>query len=183
MNCAPGVGFREVESTDMALLHRWHNQPHVKEWYDRDLDLSTLESVAALYDGGGRKSRTRSYMILVEQEPVGYIQTYLIDDYPDYSRYLDVDENAAGVDLFIGEPDFVHRGLGAVILRRFLADVVFTQPGPASCIVGPEPRNRIAIRAYEKAGFRYLKTVQIPGEPETEALMRIAAEDFHDTRR
>jgi RimJ/RimL family protein N-acetyltransferase len=41
-----------------------------------------------------------------------------------------------------------------------------------ACFMGPEPDNRIAIRTYEKAGFRHLKTVRIPGgDTEYEYLM------------
>lgn len=173
----PAVSFRKVESADTALLHLWHNQPHVKRWYDEDLDLSTVESVAEIY-ASEDQGHTRGYIILCGQQPIGYIQTYLIRDYPDYGRHLDLDEDAAGVDLFIGDADYVHKGLGPRILRRFLADIVFASPGITSCVVGPEPGNKAAIRAYEKAGFRYLRTVQIPGEPEPEALMRITAEEF-----
>ena len=46
-----------------------------------------------------------------------------------------------------------------------------------SCIIGPAQNNHAAIRAYEKAGFKYLKTVSIPGELEPEYLMRIGRED------
>ena len=39
-------------------------------------------------------------------------------------------------------------------------------------------RNRAAIRAYEKAGFTYLKTVEIPDEDDPEYLMRLARADL-----
>jgi aminoglycoside 6'-N-acetyltransferase len=51
-----------------------------------------------------------------------------------------------------------------------------------SCIIDPEPANRIAIRAYEKAGFRYVKTVKVPAEPQPAYLMRISRGDFFDGR-
>ncbi|HWF10171.1 MAG TPA: GNAT family N-acetyltransferase, partial [Bryobacteraceae bacterium] len=165
------------ESADIALLHRWHNEPHVKAWYDRDLDLSTPESVAEIY-ASEDQSHTQGYIVLWGGAPIGYIQTYRIRDYPYYSRHLDLDEDAAGVDLFIGEAGYIHKGFSAHILRGFLAAVVFARPGTSSCVVGPEPANKAAIRAYEKAGFRYLKTVQIPGEPEPEELMGITIEEF-----
>ena len=50
--------------------------------------------------------------------------------------------------------------------------------GARSCIIDPEPDNKIAIRAYEKAGFRYLKTVQIPTEAHPSYLMRIERADL-----
>lgn len=37
--------------------------------------------------------------------------------------------------------------------------------------------SQIAIRAYEKAGFRHVKTVQVAKDPEPGYLMRIAKEN------
>jgi RimJ/RimL family protein N-acetyltransferase len=48
----------------------------------------------------------------------------------------------------------------------------------ASCVIGPEPKNAAAIRAYAKAGFRHWKTIQQPDEPEPEWLMRLAKGDL-----
>jgi RimJ/RimL family protein N-acetyltransferase len=62
-------------------------------------------------------------------------------------------------------------------LRRFLPEVVFRQEDVGVCVIGPEPKNLAAVRAYEKAGFRYFKTIQVPGEPEPEHLMRIEREE------
>ena len=42
----------------------------------------------------------------------------------------------AGIDLFIGEVQFHHRGLGAPIIRQFLNDIVFSDPAVESCIIG-----------------------------------------------
>ena len=94
------------------------------------------------------------------------MQTYRIIDYPDYSRQIEMGENVAGLDLFIGHPGYIHRGLGKHILTRFLDEIVFRMPGITECCVGPEPGNAVAIRAYEKAGFRHLKTVTVDGELE-----------------
>ena len=38
---------------------------------------------------------------------------------------------------------------------------------------GSDERNAIAIRAYEKAGFRYFKTIRLPDEDAPEYLMHI----------
>jgi RimJ/RimL family protein N-acetyltransferase len=178
--CDPAaISFRRVEMADMPLLHRWLNASHVREWYAKD--PRTLEAVLEKYGPRVRgEAPTDPYLILHEGEPVGYIQTYLIRDYPEYSRALDLDEaeNAAGVDLYIGEPVYLRRGLGSAALRRFVREIVFADASVTSCILGPEPENAAAIRAYEKAGFRYLKTVRVPGEPAPEYLMRATREDL-----
>jgi RimJ/RimL family protein N-acetyltransferase len=114
-------------------------------------------------------------VILLGGAPIGFIQTYLIRDHPEYAQAVQVGEGAAGVDLFIGEESAVHRGLGPQILRRFLHEIVFGGLGASACIIGPQPENASAIRAYEKTGFKHLKTVQSPGSPGEgrEYLMRI----------
>lgn len=56
--------------------------------------------------------------------------------------------------------------------------MVFGKTDAESCIVGPEPANQVAIRAYEKAGFRYLKTVEVTEEDQPEYLMRVTRDDF-----
>lgn len=125
-----------------------------------------------------REVPTDPYLILYTERPIGYIQTYRISDHPAYNQYVQADEHTAGLDLFIGEEEYIHRGLGSSILREFLQQVVFAQDWAESCVVGPEQDNRIAIRAYEKVGFRYWKMVQIPDEPQPEILLRIHRRDI-----
>jgi RimJ/RimL family protein N-acetyltransferase len=171
------IAFRSLAHADLPLLHRWLNTPHVLEWWDRP--GPSLEQVQEEYfprtEG---QAPTHCYLILYDDAPIGFIQTYLIRDHPEYSRHVQVEDAAAGLDLLIGDPAYVHRGLGAAILRCFLRDVVFVRPDVESCVIGPAVTNEVAIRAYEKAGFTYLKTVQIPNEEEPEYLMRIAREDL-----
>ena len=50
-------------------------------------------------------------------------------------------------------------------------------PDVTCCVIGPAASNAIAIRAYEKAGFRHLNTIVVPGEDEPEYLMRATPED------
>lgn len=168
------LGIRPLNAADVTLLHHWRNTPHVVRWYKPALSLE--EAYAKYVPRTRGEEPTRAYLILYAGQPIGYIQVYRIRDYPEYQKYVQVEEDAAGVDLFIGEPDFVHRGLGAPILRCFLREVVFADPAIHLCIIGPEPENRAAIRAYQKAGFRHFKTVQLPDEDAPAYLMRIERE-------
>lgn len=154
-------------------MHKWHNEPHVLEWYYEEQDMGTLEAVETMYApyvNGQEKSE--GYIILINSVPAGFIQTYLISDYPDYNKYVQADEHAAGLDLFIGEADLLHKGFGPKIIEKFLNQIVFSKPRIQSCIIGPEPKNLAAIKAYQKAGFEYFKTIQCPNEPEPEYLMK-----------
>ena len=169
------ISFRPLTEEDLPLMHRWLNTPHVLEWWDKP--GPSIEEVWEKYHPRVMgEEHTDCYIILYVEQPIGMIQTYMIDDYSEYGRQVQVGEGAAGIDLFIGDPQYVHRGLGAPLLRAFSRDVVFAQPEVRDCIIGPAISNRSAIRAYQKAGFTYIKTAEVSGEDEPEYLMRLARE-------
>ena len=159
------IRFRALNRGDLPLMHRWLNTPHVVEWWPDE--AVALDEIVAKYtpriDG---LEDVRCFVIVHGDRPIGYIQEYPLG------------EHSAGIDLFIGEVEFHHRGLGAPIIRQFLNDVVFANPAIESCLIDPAVSNREAIRAYEKAGFRFLRTVTNPGEPEPAHLMRITRAEF-----
>lgn len=166
------VTFRPLERGDFPLMQRWLNTPHVVRWWDKP--GPALEEVESKYlPRILGEELTDCYVVLEDGREIGYVQTYIIADHPEYHKLVDVPERAAGLDVFIGELDCVHRGLGPHLLREFMRTIVFDEPGVESCIIGPAMSNASAIRAYEKAGFRHLKTIMIPDEEEPERLMRI----------
>jgi RimJ/RimL family protein N-acetyltransferase len=171
------ISFRRLRASDLELMHRWLNAPHVRRWwYAEGTSYAEIEE-HYLPATEGREA-TKPFLILHRDEPIGYVQSYRIsaEDDETYASLVDV-EDSAGVDLFIGEPQYLHRGLGLHLIRRFLSEQVFSDPRIAVCVIGPEPKNFAAIRANEKAGFRFFKTIQVPGEPEPEYLMRLSRGD------
>jgi len=173
---ATKIRFQKLRMADLPLMHKWLATDEVRQWYGKQ-DTSYQQVVEQYSPAINGQEPTDCFLIVYTDTPIGYIQTYKISDYPDYSQYLQVSDDAAGVDLFIGEVAYLHQGLGCLILKRFLREIVFVNPAMGSCILGPEPQNKVAIRAYEKAGFRYLKTVQIPDEEEPEYLMSISKDE------
>jgi RimJ/RimL family protein N-acetyltransferase len=174
------IGFRRMTMDDLPVLHQWLQVPQVLEWWWGGV-APTHEAMMEKYGPHIlSESATQAYFILHAERPIGYIQTYRIGDYPEYAAAVGADEEAAGVDLLIGEAAYLHKGLGSHILRQFLRAVVFAADDIDSCIIGPSEANAIAIRAYEKAGFRYFKTIPSTNEPTPEYLMRIARDDLAD---
>src|ERR1700730_13119143 len=171
------IHFRTLDRGDLPLMHRWLNTPHVVEWWPDE--ALTLDQIIAKYapriDG---KEDVRCFVIVHGDAPIGYIQEYPIAEDSEYAQHIAPAERGAGIDLFIGEVEFHHRGLGASIIRQFLSDVVFGDRSDESSIIDPAVSNRGAIRAYEKAGFRFFETITNPGEAEPLYLMKIAREEF-----
>jgi RimJ/RimL family protein N-acetyltransferase len=93
------------------------------------------------------------------------IQTYLAADYPEFGAFVD-DPEVAGVDLLMGEEALIGLGLGPEVLSAFVREVV-----RAPCAATVEPGNRRSWRAFEKAGFPYVRDVEEDGRPQR--LMRL----------
>lgn len=108
------------------------------------------------------------YIIELDGRPIGAIQSYRVDDHPGYAAHVALGRAAIGIDLFIGEPDLVGKGHRPRLIRAFLRDVAFPRYRIDLCVIGPTRGNAAAIRAYEKAGFRFLKTYVEPDSREPE---------------
>lgn len=176
----PGrIGFRRLAMADLPLLHRWLNAPHVSAWWGAGPSRETVEREYGASVRG--EDAVAPYLIRYAAAPIGYIQTYRLADHPDFAAAIGITEDAAGVDLFIGEVGYLHRGLGSAILIRCLREIVFADGAVESCIIDPAVSNLVAIRAYEKVGFRHLKTVPVPDEPEPAYLMRLGRDEFEGT--
>jgi RimJ/RimL family protein N-acetyltransferase len=177
MSEAPAIGFRPLAMDDLPLMHRWLREPHVRQWwYDTAKTIDEIRAKYAPRISGAEP--TRCFIIEHGCQGIGYIQTYRIRDYPDYGRHVGAPEGCAGMDLFIGEPKMLGCGIGTRVVAAFLRSIVFADAAIGSCAIGPEQGNRRAIHAYEKAGFRYWKTVVVPGEPAPEYLMLVTRHDF-----
>ena len=148
------------------------------EWYDKDKE-NTVEEIEKRYSPkiNGEKP-TDSYLVLYGNNPVAYIQTYHVNDWPEFGDYLGYDNHTASIDLFIGDASVRGQGFGSMMIQKFLKEIVFANPITEICVIGPEPNNKRAIKSYEKAGFKYVKTVQIPNEPTPTYLMELQKESF-----
>jgi aminoglycoside 6'-N-acetyltransferase len=165
------VGFRPLRQADLRLMYEWLRREHVRRWWD---DHETYEDVVEHYLPSleGRRP-TDLYLILLDDRPVGFIQTYLVTDHPEYADLVGVGSGVAGVDLFIADEELTGKGLGPEVLLRFLGEVVFSEPGTIACIADPDVRNTASIRAFEKAGFRRAGEFFDPSDGETHALLRL----------
>jgi len=176
--------FAPLREDDLDLVRRWLLQPHVQRWWDEGLKTPYPDAEIADYrEAIQGNDPTYRYVAHIDGRPVGLLQHYRIADDPEYAEALALNEDAIGVDLFIGESALIGRGHGSAMLRQFLRDVAFPFHGIEVCVIGPSVKNLAAIRAYEKAGFRPLREVQIQGESDPEFLMRLTARDLHSMQK
>jgi RimJ/RimL family protein N-acetyltransferase len=167
-----GITFRPLQSDDLLRMYHWLRDTDVSRWYGAEPETLAEVEMKYLARISGEEP-VQCYIVSYQDQPVAYIQWYRIDHDANYAAALAVDPDAAGVDLFIGETHFRYQGFGSLLLQEFLRGIVFSDPTISCCVIAPTPSNTSAIRAYQKAGFRHIKTVDVPGEPEQEFVMII----------
>ena len=158
------VTFRRLVDADLPLLHRWLNEPGIVAWWEGD-DVS-WEGVVRDYGEATTDPYLEHWLALVDEVPVGWIQCYRLADEPEEAEAffaLGVDQDAAGIDYLLGEPEARGQGLGTEMVRAFVHDIVFPQhPGWTQACAAPSAGNTASWRALEKAGFRFLGEVPDP---------------------
>ncbi len=148
-------------------LRDWLNTPHVYAWWGRERlpesiggagkAAATLDEVHR--DFGVGDADTHYYMTLLDGRPIGLTQWCRVDDYAGYPEMLGV-VDAVGIDLLIGEEGATGRGIGTRIIRQFTQKVAMPGSGLNVAVADPEEANVASWRAFEKAGYRHIKTFE-----------------------
>ena len=140
---AKDIRLVPVRSEDLCLLQHWLCRPHVVRWWgDPDQALASVK----------RHSPTEHAVISVDRRPVGYVCWQR----PSSSELAlaglsSLPTDHVDVDILIGEPHYLGRGIGPVALKMVVDRL---RPGGVSSVgVGTDAEHARAHRAFEKAGF------------------------------
>jgi len=155
------ITFRQCELADAKLMREWCKQnEYTRHWYyfDKVPRLSTFE----------RKIREkkqlkdwRFYIVQIDGKDIGYIQSYPVDGNGNWTKQVKVKECCASIDYFIGDINYIHKGLGKLILLEYIKKQV--KPlGFEYALISPDPENTANRNLVEKCGFTYIKTVGVP---------------------
>lgn len=163
--------FKSVSENYFDLLFTWLNTGTVLKWYRYGKPISKDEIVKEYSPTVNLK--TKKYIIVKNEVPVGFIKTYLIRDYPEYFKNLELNDNPAAFDIFIADT-YQNQGIGLATIKQFIPEIIRINPVSNRIIIGPAQSNQRAINTYKKAGFKFLKLIKIPEEIESEYLMELS---------
>jgi len=161
------ISFRPLMKEDLPALRAWLETPHVKEWWRDDVEESIADYAKEIEEG----SATSFFVIVVDGRSVGMIQSYRVDAYEEYRAGVRIDD-AAAVDLLIGDASQTGGGLGPRVIEAFVEQVVkHRYPEARFLVASPSINNARSIRAFEKAGFVKRHVAHFPSEPDPEQVM------------
>jgi RimJ/RimL family protein N-acetyltransferase len=152
------LDFRRLTEDDLPLLRRWLKEPHVAEYWQEPQDEAEFRDK---YLNVLTARDVRAHIVYIDDVPIGYIQDYqacLVGG----GWWPDAKPGVFGIDQFIGQPDWVGKGLGAKLIRGFVGRL-FSDPSVEEIIVDPHPKNSRAIHVYEKVGFKRRGLTRTPG--------------------
>lgn len=152
------ITFKHLSFSDIPLVHRWFNMPHVQAFYSlRSWSENEVFNKLKPYITG--ENPVFGFIISLDDLPIGYVQYYRLADFPwpEQALFDEVIRHAAGIDLFIGDPDYLGKGYGTRILNQILTQLIWPQFD--YCIVDPDIRNNAMIRCSEKLGFKQHKII------------------------
>jgi RimJ/RimL family protein N-acetyltransferase len=160
---ADSFTFNPLARADFPTMLRWLNNPAVSKWWgEPPASIDELEGKhVPRLDG---REQVFGFIAHYSDTPMGYLQWYRLSTEPDHPAVGLAPESSAAIDLFIGEDDYRHRGLGRVLIRAFLTEIVFAEPDVKHCAIDPCVDNTAAIAAYRKTGFREIGLAPNPHE-------------------
>lgn len=144
---APTVRLRLATPADAPMLRAWDEQPHVvassgahdeEGWWDDELP---------------REVPWREFLIAeANGVPVGVMM--VIDPAEEETHYWgDCPPNLRAIDIWIGPPEWLGRGVGTQMMRLAAAHC-FADPAVEAILIDPLAENLRARRFYERLGFR-----------------------------
>jgi aminoglycoside 6'-N-acetyltransferase len=156
--------FRSVAWDDFALLERWLHAPEVVRWRG-----DPAEQLALLREDMDEPAMT---MLLVsgDDRPFAYAQHYEVHTWPQ-PHLAALPPRSRAIDAFIGEPETLGVGHGAMFLRLLAEALVHDGAPPVA--IDPDVDNERALRGYANGGFRGDTIVETEAGPAV--LMRFQA--------
>lgn len=145
------ISFIPIQETDFPNIYKWLHTEHVKQWWENL--PQTLEQVEEKYTKRMNEGIISTYIINVDNTPIGLIQSYVENDYEIY----EINTPGVGIDLFIGESSYLGKGLGTKVIKTYIKDIVNKQYTQKFITIDPDARNKRAVKCYQNVGFKTVK--------------------------
>ena len=151
-----------MRDVDLPMLPEWIGRAHVREWWTGEEADLPAEAFRELYlPRVMAVEQVRPYIALLEGRPIGYAQSYVAKGSGGgWWEGID-DPGVRGIDQFLCDASDLGKGLGTRMVKAFV-ERLFSDPAVTRIQTDPDPANARAIRCYEKAGFRAVKTIVTP---------------------
>lgn len=146
------ISFRNLEykEQDYKLLYNWCSNSFVYEWFEQR--KLSYEEIKDKYKNKLENKIQDLFIITYNNIDIGLVQIYK------YNNNLKIEElkcykNIYEYDLFIGEKEYLSKGLGTNIIK-LVNKMIYRTYNADAIILRPFKRNIRAVKCYEKCNFK-----------------------------
>lgn len=171
--------FKPAVESQRELIHQWLQQDYISEWiHGQGLHntLSGLEKFLqhqAKGEGLDRQTEITQHWIGYDgDKPFVYLLTSNVfkNTADIFAKYSELDGFAITLDIFIGNTEYLGKGLASTVIKEFLlsqfSDV-------SEVFIDPEKSNERAAHVYQKTGFRVVGEFIAPWHPVPHHIMKL----------
>ena len=148
---------------DLALMHRWVNQPYASRFWGMQ---GTLKALYMFYESKLEEGHLQLFFACIGAAPVALIEVYPVL-HSELAGALDFTETDYGIHLLMAPYREVKAavpvnidGLSVWVLKA-TQQMLFGFSAVKRIVAEPDEQNTHACRLAEKAGFQYIKTLQL----------------------
>lgn len=152
------ISFKPLKTTDFPQLYEWLHRPHVKQWWYPD--ALPWDQFETKYLKNLNSNDVHGFIFYLDEKPLGFIQYYDAHKLPDDFGNADP-EGTFGMDLYIADPEYIGKGHGTRILKKFI-EFIQQRHVVKKFIIDPHAANIAAIKTYEKVGFKKIREEEQP---------------------
>ena len=146
------ISFRKLRdcNDDFKLLHKWCKNKYIYEWFEQR-ELS-FEEIVTKYRNKLNGGKQELFIIQSDGKDIGYTQIYKFE-YDHDIKNIDSYHNIYEFDIFIGEEEYLSKGIGVIIIKN-ISDMVYSKYNADSIMLRSFKRNVRAIKCYKKCDYK-----------------------------
>ena len=144
------ITFRKLRDSkeDYIKLYKWCKREFVYEWFEQS--ILSYDEIVNKYKNKLKNKIQELYIIRSNNKDIGLVQIYKYENDIDLDLYKY--KNIYEYDLFIGEEEYLNKGIGKKIINN-INEIIYKKYKADSIILRPFKRNIRAIKCYESCGF------------------------------
>ena len=150
-----GVTFRTLENNneEFKQIYKWCRNEFVYEWFEQR--VLSMDEIIKKYRNKLERDIQKLFIIQYKGKDIGLVQLYKFESdikLDELEKYKNIYE----YDLFIGEKEYLSKGIGTEIVK-LINEMLYLNYKADAIILRPFKRNIRAIKCYEKCNYKLIK--------------------------
>jgi len=154
------IALTPLLDEDICLFSKWLDKEYIYKWFCPDGDEHREAWMDEVTNRNGNYNFMKHFIITCNNKKMGfglYMDCYFEQEYiPEhYGITVDEKETVYEIGYFIGEEEYLNRGLGKIIVKKLEEKI--KEIGGKEILADPDEENIISIKTLLSNGFIKIK--------------------------